>query len=66
MINRINMLVWNIRGVSRKDSQRYLNKLCADNFVKLLVLIEPMTDAAQLPLICHMLHFSKVFFGFGG
>mgnify|MGYP004716032537 CR=1 FL=1 len=61
MISRINMLVWNIRGVSHKDSQQYLRKLCVDNHVGLLVLIEPMTDAIQLPLICRMQHFSKVF-----
>ena len=59
MISRINILVWNVRGISRKDSQRYLHKLCVDNHIRLLVLIEPMTDASQLPSICRMLHFSK-------
>ena len=59
MISRINILVWNVRGISRKDSQRYLHKLCVDNHIRLLVLIELMTDASQLLSICRMLHFSK-------
>ncbi|XP_071928061.1 uncharacterized protein [Coffea arabica] len=55
----LNLLVCNIWGVSRKDSRRYLHKLCVDNLVKLLVLIEPMTDAVQLPVICRKPHFPK-------
>lgn len=58
MINPINLLVWNVRGISRCDTQRYLHKITVNNSVKLLVLIEPLSDVAQLDAICRLFHFS--------
>ena len=57
MINSVSFLVWNVRGISSRDTQRFLNKLLVDNSIRLLVLIEPMTDVAQLDAICRILHF---------
>ena len=59
MISPINMLIWNIRGVSRRDSQQYLRDLCVQNRIRLLVLIEPMTDEAQLDSIRQLFFFDK-------
>ena len=51
MINPINTIVWNIRGASRRGSLRYLNKLCMVNSVRLLVLLKPMSEVAELEVV---------------
>lgn len=57
MLDPINILVWNIRGASRRDSLRYLRKLCREYSVRLLLLIEPMSELAQLERVRRELHF---------
>lgn len=44
----LNVLVWNIRGVSQPNSSRYLMNIFSSNDVHLLVLIEPIISASQL------------------
>ncbi|XP_071939022.1 uncharacterized protein [Coffea arabica] len=51
------MLVWNIRWASRRDSLRYLKKLCYDNKVRLLFLLEPMSAECQLEVVRRFLNF---------
>ena len=51
MISLINFLIWNIRGVSKKDSLRYLKKMKNDFNVKLLVLLEPMLKDGRLAFV---------------
>nr|XP_027077000.1 uncharacterized protein LOC113700749 [Coffea arabica] len=51
------MLVWNIRGASRRDSLSYLKKLCFDNKVRLLFLLEPMSAECQLEVVRRYLNF---------
>ena len=58
MISPLNFLKWHVREISRRDSQCYLFKLCSYHAVRLLVLIEPMTNVAQLDTIQRMLKFS--------
>ena len=60
MLSPINFLVWNIRGASRMDSLRYLNKLCHDHLVRLLDLLELMCDIAQLDVVQHHLSFDNL------
>lgn len=59
MITAANYLVWNVSGISRRDSQQYLRELCTKNKVRLLILIEPMTGAVHLESIRIFLHFDK-------
>ena len=42
MCTPLNYLVWNIHGTSRSDSFRYLNDICHEYSIRLLVLIEPI------------------------
>lgn len=44
----LNFLIWNIRGISRKDLLNYLKNVCISNKVQLLVLIEPFTSINHL------------------
>ncbi|XP_071917045.1 uncharacterized protein [Coffea arabica] len=57
MLDQINILVWNIRGASRRDSLRYLKRLCHENNVRLLILIEPMSLKGQLEVVRRYLNF---------
>ena len=59
MINPINILGWNIRGTSQAASQRFLHKMCFQNAMWMLVLLEPMTDVVQLDSITRRLRFSS-------
>ena len=59
MLNPIKLVVWNIRGASRKDSLRYLKKICTHNKIRLLVLLEPMSDSPQLEVVRRFLGFDK-------
>lgn len=51
--------MWNIRGASRRDSLRHLSQICAENNVRFLVLIEPMSDVPQLLNVRQELRFDK-------
>ncbi|XP_027098924.2 uncharacterized protein [Coffea arabica] len=51
--------VWNIRGASRKDSLRYLNKICKTNKIRLLVLLEPLSESPQLEVVRRFLGFDR-------
>ncbi|XP_027118540.1 uncharacterized protein [Coffea arabica] len=53
------MVVWNIRGASRKDSLRYLQKICKANALRFVVLLEPMSDTPQLEVVRRFLGFDK-------
>ena len=57
MLNPINLLSWNIKGASRTDSLCYLQKICYDNSVWLLALLEPMSNISQLEVVRHKLNF---------
>lgn len=59
MISPINFLIWNIRGASRRDSQRYLQRLCRDNNVWLLILLDPLLDVSVLGSLKTLLHFEQ-------
>ena len=59
MINPINLLAWNIKGISRRDSQRYLQHLYRSNNVHLLILLEPMSDVSLLDSIKSLLRFDN-------
>ena len=59
MINPINILCWNIRGASRADSLRYLGKICSDNSVRILALLEPMSEVSQLEIVRRRLKFES-------
>ncbi|XP_071939796.1 uncharacterized protein [Coffea arabica] len=52
-------VVWNIRGASRKDSLRYLHKICKTNKIRLLVLLEPLSDTPQLEVVRRLLGFDS-------
>nr|XP_027088507.1 uncharacterized protein LOC113709854 [Coffea arabica] len=53
------MVVWNIRGASRKDSLRYLHKICKANKIRILVLLEPLSDTPQLEVVRRFLGFDR-------
>ena len=59
MLDPINLLVWSIRGTSRADSLRYFGKLCHDNGIRLLILLEPMSSDAQWEVVRRRLRFDK-------
>lgn len=61
MLDLINLLVWNIRGASHVDSLHYSCKLCTDNSVRLLVLLELMSELAQLEVVRRRLNFDHSF-----
>ncbi|XP_071909704.1 uncharacterized protein [Coffea arabica] len=52
-------VVWNIRGASRRDSLRYLHKICKTNKIRLLVLLEPLSDTPQLEVVRRLLGFDS-------
>lgn len=60
MLNPISLLVWNIRGASRSDSLRYLKKLCSENSIQILVLLEPMSDSGHIENVKRRLNFDHV------
>ena len=51
MLNPISFIVWNLRGASRPDSIKYLHKLCVDNKLSLVFLLEPMSEVKQLDMV---------------
>ena len=51
MLNPISFIVWNLRGTSFPDSIKYLHKLCVDNKISLIFLLEPMSEAKQLEVV---------------
>ena len=51
MLGPINFLVWNIQGAAKMDSLQYLKKMKFDFNVKILVLLEPMSDEGRLDLV---------------
>ena len=59
MLSPLNMLCWNIQGASRTDSIRYVGKLCRDNSVRLLVLLEPMSEVGQMEVVRRRLNFDN-------
>ena len=59
MLSPFKSVVWNIRGASRKDSLRYLNKICKTNKIRLLVLLEPLSDTPQLEVVRRLLGFDS-------
>nr|XP_027101056.1 uncharacterized protein LOC113720378 [Coffea arabica] len=60
MLNPIKFVVWNIRGASRRDSLRYLHNMCKSHKVRLLVLLEPLSDPPQMEVVRRSLGFDKV------
>mgnify|MGYP004719329899 CR=1 FL=1 len=59
MLNPFKIVVWNIRGASRKDSLRYLHKICKANKIRILVLLEPLSDTPQLEVVRRFLGFDR-------
>lgn len=57
MLGQINMMIWNIRGASRKDSIRHAEDLSRNNKVVLLVILEPFSPIDRLESVRFSLHF---------
>lgn len=38
----MNLLIWNIHGIGNKPSQRVLKRICKQNKLKIMTIIEPM------------------------
>ena len=60
MLDPINFVVWNIRGASKMDSLRYLKKMKFDFNVKILVLLEPMSNEGHLDFVKRFVGYKSV------
>lgn len=57
MLIPINVLAWNNWGASKVDSIRYLSKICSENAIRLLILLEPISGLDQLEVLCRRAKF---------
>lgn len=59
----MNVLSWNLRGINSSFSR--LHKLCIDNQIVILIILEPMVDQNTKISWASKLGFSDVFSFFG-
>ena len=56
MLNPFRFIIWNIQGASLSDSLKYLHKICVDNAISLVILLEPMSDIKKVKVVRRRLH----------